>query len=179
MDGSQVFEYVFNAYSIVSNVLHIGNVAPTLAFIYLAFLFAYATGWLKLRQPNLNMTHSPVTLFNIFIYVTLRLSGSTYAQTTAAGGADGLASLSSTPSVTAAPSSVDINGTPTSFREIFTYVFRVISIIQPSNRAVGHVFRILLKCYRILRIQCGSLDKVALTLMLRPECPRQPILVQT
>ncbi len=122
MEGTHLFEYVLNAYSVVSNVLQIGNVAPTLAVLYLAFLSAYALGWIKLRQPNPNMTHSPLTVFNVFIYITLRLSTSTYAQTTAAGGADGLASLSSAPSLTAAPTAVDLSGTPTSFREIFTYV---------------------------------------------------------
>ena len=121
MEGSHVFEYVLNAYSVVSNLLHIGSVAPTLALVYLAFLAAYAMGFIKLRQPNPNMTHSPLTIFNVFIYITLRLSTSTYAQTTTGGAADGLASVSSaTPSVTAAPSSVEINGTPTSFRDIFT-----------------------------------------------------------
>ena len=122
MDGTQKFEYVFNAYSTVSNLLHIGSVTPTLAVVYLAFLFAYAVGWIRLRQPNPNMTHTPLTLFNLFLYITLRLSTFSYAQTTAAGGADGLASLSSMPSVTATASTVDINGSPTSFREIFTYV---------------------------------------------------------
>ncbi|KAL6713826.1 hypothetical protein ACLMJK_008320 [Lecanora helva] len=121
MEGTHIFEYVLNAYSVVSNVLHIGSIAPTLALIYLALLSAYALGFIKLRQPDPNMTHSPLTIFNIFIYVTLRLSSVTYAQTTSGGNADGLASVSSTaPSPTAAPSSVDINGTPTSFREIFT-----------------------------------------------------------
>ena len=120
MDGTHVFEYVLNAYSIFSNLLHMGDVTPTSALIYLAFLFAYAVGWIQLRQPNPNMTHSPLTLFNVFIYITLRLSSSSYAQTTAAAGADGLASLPSTPSLTAAASTNDIDGTPTSFREIFT-----------------------------------------------------------
>ena len=119
MDGTHVFEYVLNAYSIVFNVLHIGDAVPSLALLYLAALLSYALGWIKLRPPHPNMTHSPLTLFNLFIYITLRLSTSTYAQTTAAGGADGLASVSSTPTVTAAASSADLNGTPT-FREIFT-----------------------------------------------------------
>ena len=122
MDSTHVLEYVLNAYSILSNVLHIGHVAPLLAFIYLALLLAYAIGWIKLRQPNPNMTHSPLILFNLFVYITLRLSSSTYAQTNVAGGADGLASLSSTPSITAAASTAAINGTPTSFRQILTYV---------------------------------------------------------
>ena len=119
---AHVFEYVLNAYSVTSNLLHIGNIAPTLALVYLAFLLAYALGWIKLQRPNLNMTHSPLTIFNLFIFITLRLSSYSYAQTTAAGGADGLASVSSSPTVTAAASSVEINGTPTSYREIFTYV---------------------------------------------------------
>ena len=142
MEGSQVFEYVLNAYSVVSNVLRIGNVAPILALIYLAFIFAYLLGWIKLSRPNPNMTHSPLTVFNVFIYITLRLSIPTYAQSTAAAGADGLASVSSTASMAAAPSSVEINGTPTSFREIFTYV---VPELLPCDQCLGRLLGIIMQ----------------------------------
>ena len=54
--------------------------APLLAFIYLLFLFAYAIGCIKLRPPNPIMFHSPLCIFNLFIFCTLLLSRCANAQ---------------------------------------------------------------------------------------------------
>ncbi len=68
------------------------------------------------------MTHSSLTVLIHFALVTLWLSSPTNAQTTATAG--GVASdpptISSIPSVTIAPSSIDISGTSPSSRNIFT-----------------------------------------------------------
>ena len=54
--------------------------APLLAFIYLLFLFTYAIGCIKLRPPNPIMFHSPLCIFNLFIFCTLLLSRFANAQ---------------------------------------------------------------------------------------------------
>ena len=54
--------------------------APLLAFIYLLFLFVYAIGYIKLRPPNPIMFHSPLCIFNLFIFCTLLLSRCANAQ---------------------------------------------------------------------------------------------------
>ena len=56
--------------------------APLLAFLYLLFLFAYAIGCIKLRPPNPIMFHSPLCIFNLFIFCTLLLSRFANAQNT-------------------------------------------------------------------------------------------------
>lgn len=63
-----------------------------------------------------------MNLFSVLILNTLWLSNAINAQSTASAGgaADGLASVSKPASVTPAPSSININGTPTSFSEVFT-----------------------------------------------------------
>lgn len=84
-------------------------IAPLLAFIYLLFVLAYAIGCFKLRQPDPIMFHSPLSVFNLFIFCTLQLSRFSNAQ-------NAISSTTSYP------------GTPTSFRPIYTL---------PSSADVG------------------------------------------
>ncbi len=86
------------------------QVAPLLAFLYLVFIFAYAVGCFKLRQPDPIMFQSPLSIFNLFIFITLQLSRITNAQ-------------DAIPTTTTSHA-----GTPTSFRPIFTV---------PSSADVG------------------------------------------
>ena len=121
MDAIRTLEYIFLLSSSVSNVTRAAEISSLLAFVYIAFLLVYALGWLKLRQADPVMFHSPFTIFNFFIFFTLQLSRISLAQTTSAGGAaDGLVSATVSSSVTSAPNIGDINGTPTTFRPIFT-----------------------------------------------------------
>ena len=83
--------------------------APLLAFIYLLFLLAYASGCVKLRTPNPSMFHYPLSIINLFIFCTLQLNRFSHAQD---------ATLTTTLRA----------GTPTSFRSIFTV---------PSSADVG------------------------------------------
>ena len=113
-------EETVNLLLLTLSIIRLGRIDLRLAALYITFLLAVHFRWITLRQPNTAMFRQPVTAFNYFIFFTLFLGKYASAQTTAIGGADGLASVSQSPSVTAAPSSVDINGTPTSFRDIFT-----------------------------------------------------------
>ena len=120
MDTEVLFEEIVNVFLAFLSIIRLGKTDLRLAALYILFLVAVELRWIKLRQPNTAMFRRPVTAFNYFIFFTLFLGKYASGQTTAVGGADGLASISQTASVTAAPSSVDINGTPTSFRDIFT-----------------------------------------------------------
>ena len=55
--------------------------APLLAVIYLLFIFLYAIGCFKLRPPDPIMFHSPLSIFNLFIFCTLQLSRFANGQT--------------------------------------------------------------------------------------------------
>ena len=70
--------------------------APLLAFIYLVFLLAYAIGCIKLRPPDPIMFHSPLAIFNLFIFCTLQLSRFTNAQHTTLTTTPNPAALSTT-----------------------------------------------------------------------------------
>ena len=113
MDASplwlRVIEAVFLLSSSVSILDRAFAAAPLLAFIYLAFIFAYAIGCFKLRPPDPIMFHSPLSIFNLFIFLTLQLSRFANAQ-----------KVITTTTTNA--------GTPTTFRPEFTV---------PSSADVG------------------------------------------
>ena len=111
MDGATpwLIECVFLLSSSLSILGRAFAIAPLLAFIYLVFLLAYALGCFKLRPPDPIMFHSPLSIFNLFIFCTLQLSKFSNAQN----------AISTTTSYAR---------TPTSFRPIFTV---------PSSADVG------------------------------------------
>ena len=74
-------EIVFLISSSISIFSRALAAAPLLAFIYLLSLLAYALGCFKLRpSPDPIMFHSPLSLFNLFIFCTLQLSRLSNAQ---------------------------------------------------------------------------------------------------
>ena len=76
----RVIEAVFLLSSSVSILDRAFAAAPLLAFIYLAFILAYAIGCFKLRPPDPIMFHSPLSIFNLFIFLTLQLGRFANAQ---------------------------------------------------------------------------------------------------
>lgn len=104
-----LIEGVFLLSSSISILGRAFAIAPLLAFTYLFFLLAYAIGCFKLRPPSPVMFHSPLSIFNLFIFCTLQLSRFSNAQN----------AFSTTTSYA---------GTPTSFRPVFTV---------PSSADVG------------------------------------------
>ena len=73
-------EVLFLFSSSISIFYRILATAPLLASIYLLFLFAYAIGCIKLRPPHPIMFHSPLCIFNLFIFCTLLLGKFANAQ---------------------------------------------------------------------------------------------------
>ena len=127
MDATRTLEYAFLFSSSVSNVIRAAETSSLLALLYLAFLFVYAMGWLKLRPADPIMFRSPLSIFAFFVFLTLQLS-KINGQTTSAGGkADGLASIAISSSVTSVPNTAVVNGTPTTFRPIFTVPATVVN----------------------------------------------------
>lgn len=113
MDGPrpwlQVLERVFLLSSSVS-IFDALAAVPPFAFIYLAFIFAYAIGCFRLRPPDPPiMFQSPLSIFNLFFFLTLLLSRISNAQNV----------MSTT---------ISLAGTPTTFRPEFTV---------PSSADVG------------------------------------------
>ena len=105
--------------------------APLLALIYLVFILAYASGCFKLRTPNPRMFHSPLSVYNLFIFSTLQLNRFSNAQ-----------------DVTS--STTLLAGRPTSFRPIFTVppsadVGMYISLAFSSCFGPLHVLRDMLR----------------------------------
>ena len=96
-----IIEIIFLISSSISIFSRALAAAPLLAFIYLLSLLAYALGCFKLRpSPDPIMFHSPLSVFNLFIFCTLQLSRFSNAQN-------------------ATTTSLDA-GTPTTYRPIFT-----------------------------------------------------------
>ena len=120
-NAGKVLELIFLLSSAIANFARAYELTPALAWVYISFLCAYGKGWLRLQgQPTIAMFHSPLSAFNLFIFVTLQLSRLSNAQPpTSLSPADGLQAASDGSSVTASPS-LDISGTPTSFRSVFT-----------------------------------------------------------
>ena len=92
-------EILFLFSSSISIFYRILTAAPLLAFIYLICLFAYAIGYIKLRPPEPIMFHSPLCIFNLFIFCTLLLGKFAFAN---------------------AQNSTSVTTTFTTFRPIFT-----------------------------------------------------------
>ena len=104
--------------------------APLLAFIYLLFLLAYATGCFKLRQPpDPIMFHSPLSIFNLFIFCTLQLSRVSNAQN-----ATSLTTSRTTTSTTYRP----IFTVPSS-ADVGMYTFRQNPLLQTPSHVARHV----------------------------------------
>lgn len=102
--------------------LPLGKTVAVLPILYLVFPFVHASGCNGLGRPHPIMTHPSLTVLTHFMLITLWLSSPTHAQTTVTtpGGINGLGIVSSIPSVSPAPSSIDISGTSPSFRNILT-----------------------------------------------------------
>lgn len=100
----RVFEYVFLCSSTASNLIRAIETVPAFALLYILFVLSYLLGWLKLRPVRgAAMFTSPLSIFNVFIFVTLQLSKFSLAQN---------------PSQTVGSKAT--NGVTTSYRPIFT-----------------------------------------------------------
>lgn len=104
--------------------------SPLLACIYLVFILAYAIGCFKLHHPDPVMFHSPLSVFNLFIFCTLQLSRFSNAQN---------------PTSTTSQA-----GTPTTFRPIFTvpssadfgmYIFQADSFCFGLRQGLRDMYR--------------------------------------
>lgn len=100
----RVFEYVFLCSSSASNLIRASEIAPVFGLLYIVFLLSYLVGWMRLSPVRgAIMFTSPLSIFNVFIFVTLQLGKLSTAQT---------------PSKTASDS-VD-SAVATTFRPVFT-----------------------------------------------------------
>ena len=110
----RIFEYVFLCSSTASNFLRAFEIAPLGSALYTLFVFLYLLGWLRLRPARGSiMFTSPLSIFNVFIFVTLQLSKLSAAQNpsnTLSGGASNGVATAYRPMFTV-PSDAD-NGAP-------------------------------------------------------------------
>lgn len=100
----RIFEYVFLLSSSASNLIRASEIAPLFGFLYIVFVLSYLVGWMRLSPVRgAIMFTSPLSIFNVFIFVTLQL---------------GKVSIAQTPSKTAGG---DVAGAvATTFRPVFT-----------------------------------------------------------
>ena len=76
-----MLEYIFLASSSIFISLQAFSFAPLLGWLYIVFVLAQLSGWLKLRPVDGAMVFaSPLSLFNAFFYFTILLSKITNAQ---------------------------------------------------------------------------------------------------
>lgn len=92
----RVFEYVFLCSSSASNLIRAAEIAPLFGLLYIVFLLLYLVGWMKLSPVRgAIMFTSPLSIFNVFIFVTLQLGKLSIAQvpskTTSGDGASAIA----------------------------------------------------------------------------------------
>lgn len=99
-----VFEFVFLCTSSASNLIRTSEIAPIFGLLYIIFVSSYLVGVMRLSPPlrGAIMFTSPLSIFNVFIFVTLQLGKVSNAQT---------------PSKTAGGDVA--NAATTAFREIF------------------------------------------------------------
>lgn len=110
----RVFEYVFLCSSSASNLIRAAEIAPIFGLLYIVFLLLYLVGWMKLSPVRgAIMFTSPLSIFNVFIFVTLQLGKLSIAQvpsTTTSG--DGASAIATTfKPVFTVPTDAD-NGAP-------------------------------------------------------------------
>lgn len=89
----RVFEYIFLCSSSASNLIRASEIAPFLGLLYIVFLLSYLVGWMRLSPVRgAIMFTSPLSIFNVFIFVTLQLGKVSFAQTPSqTAGADAVA----------------------------------------------------------------------------------------
>ncbi|KAL8732435.1 MAG: hypothetical protein Q9181_003955, partial [Wetmoreana brouardii] len=118
-------EYVFLLSSSVSNFIRAGDIFPLLGWLYLAFLLLCLLNWSKIRPArDTTMFSYPLSVFNLFIFLTLQLSKIAHAQSPDKD----TTSIQSAAEATGAPplpthaslGVIEISGTTTTFRPIFT-----------------------------------------------------------
>lgn len=77
----RVCEYLFLCTSTASNLIRAYEIAPLCGLTYLLFILVYLIGWLNLRPSRrVVMYSSPLSVFNVFIFVTFQLSKISAAQ---------------------------------------------------------------------------------------------------
>ena len=118
-------EYIFLCSSSTSNTIRAFQIAPVIGYLYILFVLAHSLGWLKLRPVHgAVMFTSPLSIVNAFIFLTFQLSRITSGQTaniSSTTGSDGIGATSAAVAASiTSPASVAANGTPTSFRTLFT-----------------------------------------------------------
>ncbi|KAL9000197.1 MAG: hypothetical protein Q9169_001099 [Polycauliona sp. 2 TL-2023] len=122
---SLALECLFLFSSSISNLFRADELHYILAWTYLLFLFLCLIRWSKIRPArNFAMFTYPFSVFNLFIFITLQLSRLATAQDLEAATPSVQAGGSApTPGPLASQSSsgmVEIDGTTTSLRSIFT-----------------------------------------------------------
>lgn len=122
---SSSLELAFFLSSTIFNYLSASKALPILGWLYLTFLLLCLLNWSQMRPPRgFTMYRYPISIFNFFIYVTILLSRLTYAQspdkdTTSIQSAAGATPAPPLPSH-ASSEVIEISGTITTFRPIFT-----------------------------------------------------------
>ena len=122
-----LLEAVFLFSSSVSNFLRAEDIAPILSWLCLGFLFVCILCWSKIQRPTGDMTmfSYPLSIFNLFIFITLQLSKIGHAQSpdkdTTSIQSAGAAGATPAPLPSHASSEVvAVSGTEATFRAIFT-----------------------------------------------------------
>ncbi|KAL8779443.1 MAG: hypothetical protein Q9194_001451 [Teloschistes cf. exilis] len=118
-------ELIFLLSSSISNFCRATDLFTLLGWLYILFLLLCILGWSRLRPArNTTMFSYPLSVFNLFIFLTLQLNRVAHAQSPdkdttsiqSAGGATGAAPLPTS----ASQEVTQISGTTTTFRPIFT-----------------------------------------------------------
>ena len=106
----RILEYVFLWSSTASISLRAIETAPVLGLLYILFVSSYLLDWIELRPVRgAIMFTSPLSIFNVFVFVTLQLSKFSVAQSpsqTSSGGATNAVATSYRPIFTV-PTEVD------------------------------------------------------------------------
>lgn len=108
----RVFERVFLCTSSVSNLIRASEIAPIFGLLYIVFLLSYLVGWMRLSPVRgAIMFTSPLSIFNVFIFVTLQLGKLSIAQ---------VSSKSTSTSTSTSTAGDGASAIATSFKPVFT-----------------------------------------------------------
>lgn len=81
------FESLFLCSSSASNLIRASEIAPVFGLLYILFVLFYLVGWMRLSPVRgAIMFTSPLSIVNVFIFVTLQLGKISIAQTTKTAG---------------------------------------------------------------------------------------------
>ena len=107
----RAFEYLFLCSSSASNTIRASEIAPVFGLLYILFVLFYLVGWMRLSPvPGAIMFTSPLSIFNVFIFVTLQLGKISIAQSPSktAGGAVANVAVTTFKPVFTVPTDADV-----------------------------------------------------------------------